>query len=482
VALGDPQLLDNRIDPEDPVRVIPRPSERYRSADDITIIGEPAPAAPKGARLDKDERAFGFLLLLATTGAAVSFGALGMTGELATTSGIALVPLFMLVNWFLLHRYVRPQTGAGFVTLATAGLALRYLAAVPRMWGGVDSIDYQRSGERLAEHFRSFDFVVDTGRAIPGTGALRYLSGIVNVFTGSSFLATFLVFATLAFWGQVWFLLACRDALTTRQFRLATVLLMVWPSLAFWPSSIGKEAAALFGLGLASLGVSKVLRRDIRGLPLLVLGVAAVGLIRPHVAMIVLAALAAGVLARQTGTRKGFGSQVLVVILVTVGAMLLTDASARLFGLEQLDGIQDVSVALDFAQDRTSQDQSQFVAPRVESIVDYPWAFVTVTTRPFPWEADSMTAVITGAEGLVLSVLLLAAVPGLIGEIGAFFTRGVLLYSVAYISVFVFLFSAMGNFGILSRQRAQLLPFVLLVAAVGLAHQRHVAREARVIR
>jgi len=478
VVVSDAQITDIRIQHADDIRVIPRPSERRRTNDDITVVD--VPATTDGApRLDRDERAFGFVLLIAGTAAAVAFGALGLTGVLPTTAGLFLVPAFTIGNWFVLNRFVRKVAGAGFVTIATAGLALRYLAAAPRMYGGVDSLDYQVSGERLATSFRSFDFIVDTGRSIPGTGSLRYLSGIVNVLTGSHFLATFLVFTSLALWGQVWFLLSCRTALTQRQFRLATMLLMVWPTLAFWPSSIGKESAALFGLGLVALGAAKLLRRELAGLPILVMGIAAVGLIRPHVAMIALAGLLAGALARQTGSRKGLGGQVILVVMVTVGAMLLTDASASLFGLEQLDGLQDVTAALDFTQDRTSQDQSQFVAPRVESAVDYPWAFATVILRPFPWEADSVTALITGLEGMVLLALLLMALPGLLAEVGSIFTRGILLYSVAFTAIFVFLFSAVGNFGILSRQRAQVLPFVLLIAAIGLAHERYTRPEKR---
>jgi len=54
------------------------------------------------------------------------------------------------------------------------------------------------------------------------------------------------------------------------------------------------------------------------------------------------------------------------------------------------------------------------------------------------------------------------------------------LFAVAFTSVFIFLFSAIGNFGILSRQRAQVIPFVLLIIAFGLgAERRRVGVEER---
>ena len=52
------------------------------------------------------------------------------------------------------------------------------------------------------------------------------------------------------------------------------------------------------------------------------------------------------------------------------------------------------------------------------------------------------------------------------------FLVALLLLSIAFTAVFVYLFSAIGNFGILSRQRAQVLPFVLVLVAVGVAADR----------
>jgi len=152
--------------------------------------------------------------------------------------------------------------------------------------------------------------------------------------------------------------------------------------------------------------------------------------------------------------------------------MVAAGASASLFGLESFDGVSDVNAALDFAQERTSQDEAQFVAARVQNPVDYPWAGLTVLFRPFPWEADSLPSLVSAAESTCIFFLLLRALPGLFTNAGALVQRGQLLYSVAFTAVFVFVFSAIGNFGILSRQRAQVTPFVLLFIAFGLGSLR----------
>lgn len=449
-----------------PDRVIPRPSNR----------GSFAPAGATVTRADEarlaDEPLFAALAPVGILAAAVAFGIVGMGGRAETESGVLIVPVLAAAVWLVLRNRTRNWFGDGFVAIVFAGFAVRLLASVPRLVGGVDSFVYHREGARLAESFRALDFAVATGRTVPGSGALRYFVGLVNVGTGSSFLATYLFFTVLAFAGQVLFLVGVRPVLTKRQFRILAVLLMLWPSLAFWPSSIGKESAVVFGLGLTTLGASRLYSRRTAGVLPLLAGLAAIGFVRPHVAMIVLCGLLIGLFSRTREGNSRVTVRLGVLVLVVVGSMWLTDVSASLFGLDTLDGMADVTAALDFAQDRTSQDQAAFTAPRVENPSDYPWAAVTVLLRPFPWEASNAMALASGVEGMVLSVLLVAAVPGLLAQRRALLSEGMLLNATVYAAVFVFLFSAIGNFGILSRQRVQVTPFILLIAAVGIGHVR----------
>lgn len=68
-----------------------------------------------------------------------------------------------------------------------------------------------------------------------------------------------------------------------------------------------------------------------------------------------------------------------------------------------------------------------------------------------------------------MMLLVLGALPGMVWRAGKVLQTGQLLLAVSFTSVFIYLFSAIGNFGILSRQRAQVVPFVLLLIAFGLA-------------
>ena len=465
-------------------RVIPRPSERRQRVSqieaDLAIISEPPPEVVRSAGSTKSSSSWLFVALgvFGILASGTGFGFLGLTQRQETTVGLALIPIVGLVAFSGIRRWVTPKHGEWFGAVIFAGFGIRALAAVPRLMGGADAPIYQATGRQIALALRQFNFTVDTGRAIPGTGSIRYLSGIVNVFTGSSYLGTFMVFVAIGFVGQVVFLIGVKSTLNPRQFRLLTLFMMFSPTLAFWPSSIGKESVVLFGTGLIVLGSSRLYDRSWSGVPYVLVGVFAVGMVRPHVAMVILAAMLVGLLARRARTRGRALSHLVVLVVVIVGSMWAANASANLFGLESLDGLADLSAALDFAQDRTSQDDSRFVASRVESPRDFPMALITVLFRPFPWEAVGPMALLSSIEGLAMLALVLRSTPGALVKFGGIVERGQLLMAVTYISVFVFIFSAIGNFGILSRQRAQVVPFVLLLVAfgIGLDEKRRSAR------
>lgn len=462
-------------------RAIPRPSERYRRSgartDDITVVHHAETGAGRGPSMGTS--VFVTVGVLGVLGATIGFFLLGVTGREDTAIGIGLIPAVAVLGYVAIHRWVVGTHGEWLGAVIFAGLGLRLVAAVPRLVGGADAPLYQSTGVRIAGSLRRLDFFVDTGRSIPGTGAVRYLSGIVNVFTGSNYLATFIVFVGLAVIGQVAFLFGVRSTLSLRQFRLLALLIMFSPTLAFWPSSLGKESPVLFGTGLVVLGASRLYDRSWNGVAPVLFGTFTIGMVRPHVAVIILIAVSIGLFARRAHTRGRMLSHVAVLSVVIFGSMWAGGASAQLVGLESLDGLADISAALDFTESRTSQDQSAFTAARVDGVRDYPWALVTVLFRPFPWEAGGPVALLTALEGLAMLLLVLRAIPGALVHFGEILQRGQMLFAVGYSTIFVFLFSAIGNFGILARQRAQVVPFVLLLIAFGIAVEAKAHRRPR---
>src|SRR5262249_48883686 len=140
------------------------------------------------------------------------------------------------------------------------------------------------------ESFRSLHFGVDPGAPMPGTGGMRYVTGIVEVVTNNNEFATFLVFTWLAFVGCYLMYEAFATAMPNGDQRRYALLIFFWPSLVFWTSSISKDGWLLFSMGLASLGVARVLTRQRGGYVLFLVGSFLASLVRPHIAMLALVA------------------------------------------------------------------------------------------------------------------------------------------------------------------------------------------------
>jgi hypothetical protein len=156
----------------------------------------------------------------------------------------------------------------------------------------------------------------------------------------------------------------------------------------------------------------------------------------------------------------------LLGLAVIVGAgVLIVAQTAQFFHLDTIDG-GSVDQVLDRTVDQSSDGGSEFATPRVTSPAEYPYAALSVLFRPFPWEAGNAQALATALEGLVLMAIFIFSLPRLL-RVPRFAVRApYVTFALAYTGLFVLAFSAIGNFGLLARQRTQLLPFVLVLIAI----------------
>ncbi len=131
-----------------------------------------------------------------------------------------------------------------------------------------------------------------------GTTFLDDLTGIVYTVMGPSQLGGFLVFSFIGFWGLFLFHRAALIGFPEADQRRYALLVLFLPSLLFWPSSIGKEAVMLLSLGLCAYGSARILERLAGGWLVLAAGLGLGYLVRPHVPVVVLAALSVAILFR----------------------------------------------------------------------------------------------------------------------------------------------------------------------------------------
>lgn len=430
--------------------------------------GSVVPTGTTNRRRGRKETQFDWkLLAVVTFGAAMLLVAWAARRSEGTLAGFVTIPVLMGVSFPLIWKLARGEKRFDLVGLLMFSLAARFVLSVPRFIGAVDASVYHNEGVRLASLFRGLQFSVETGRQVPGTGSVRYVSGLVHVLTFDDFYSALLVFTLLAFWGTWFFYRAFTLAVPDgRHYRYAK-LIFIWPSMLYWTSSLGKEALITFGVGLAALGLAMVIVGRPWGFAWVITGVVGTMMVRPHVAMVVAVAIFAALLVpkAQHGTAIKVGARVAALILLLIAGALLARITAEFLNIEDL-GNDSLEIAAIQTSEMTGQGGSYFRPARVETPLHYPWAVVTVLIRPLPFEASTAEAFVTSLEGVVLAGLLVGSAMTLVSVPRAVRRYSYVGFAVAFILVFCFVFSVVGNFGILARQRTQVLPMVFVVLSL----------------
>jgi hypothetical protein len=397
------------------------------------------------------------------------------------TSAPLLFPLALAVGWVLAGRAGRATRAFDLVGILATGWSLRLIGLWLRYRDAADALEYHEEGTRLAGSFRAFDLGVDPGRPVPGTGTIRLVSGVVHSLSFDDLLTSFVVFSLAAFVGCLLFVRALEVALPEADLRRYALAVMLWPTLWFWPSSLGKEAWMLLALGLTSLGVAHVVtHRAGRAVGPLAAGLVMAGFVRPHVGMLALAALAVAVLlAAPRAAGRRWTARILVAVLVLVGGAVMADATADRLDLDDL-GASSVTSALADTSDQTAQGSSRFRPVDVTHPLGFPVAVVTVLFRPFPHEVGDLVGLASALEGAAMALWLAFSLPRVRTALRSARRLPYLLYAAAFTLGFCYAFSSIANFGILVRQRSQVLPFVfVLVSLPAVAKVRERARVRR---
>ncbi len=388
-----------------------------------------------------------------------------------TGMGIIVAPILTILSLAALNRSVKAERSFDLRGLLLTSIGLRLLFSYPRFLGAADALTYNQQGARLAESFRKLEFVhVDVGPAapVPGTGSLRYIAGLGHLVTGSNFFGTTMLFTFLGFWGS-WFLYrAFLVGLPDADRRRYARFVMLWPSLLYWPSSIGKDSWMLVTIALAALGAAKILTRGRGGWILLLIGLAGASLVRPHVSLLVFVAVLVAFLVGRRNTRampgtislSGITKAVGIVVLL-VGGALLAPATAHFLKINDLS-TGAVTTALAHTQAQTGEGNSAFHAINPNSPIGYPMAAFTVLFRPLPGEVRSAAGLLASAEAAALLLLVVVGWRRLLGAFHRLRSEAYVTFALAYIAMFAYAFSAIANFGILARERVQVLPFLFV--------------------
>jgi hypothetical protein len=396
------------------------------------------------------------------------------TGNRNVLGGLLVVPPLTVITAFIARKLADVDGDNRVVALVMGGFALKMLGAALRYGvaydtygGAIDATGYHTSGRELAHQFRQFDFALDLPGRLVGTNFVRVVTGALYTLTPGTRLTGFLLFSWIAFLGAIFYWRAFKVAMPQSNTHKYALLIFVMPSMLYWPSAIGKDAWMMLTLGLCALGVARLLTRGLAsGFLYLALGVYGVTMVRPHVGILVLNGLVLGALLNTGKGRSPLRVIVVVGIVIVVGSSILT-RTQEFFGVESINR-ESFEEILDDTQNRTSQGGSEYEPVRVRTPVDLPLAFGTVFYRPFFFEAKNAQVLASAVEGMLLALLTVVSWPSIRAVPRALRRSPYLGYCIGAILTFIVAFSAFSNFGILARQRMQIVPlFYALLCVVG---------------
>lgn len=406
------------------------------------------------------------------------------TGSFALLSPLCVIPVLAYVSYRLGLMVARSERDPKMVYFVLAAFAAKMIGALIRAWvvasvynDRSDAQDFHLWGQYLAPSYRRFDFSPSVGTTdFSGTGFMRTITGAVYTFTGSSKVSGSVVFSFLSFLGLLLMWRAFRRAVPDGLGRRYGVLLLFLPSMTYWSAALGKDAFAVFCLGFVSYGVARVMTGTVpQGVALFALGMTGLTMLRPHVA---LTAFCGVVLAAAIGKSRRPSAKASIARLVVFGALMvigvfLVSSTEQFFGVDSLNQ-ETVNQTLADAEGRTSEAGSSFTPVRMSNPANTPLAFATVLYRPFPFEASSAVAIVTSLEGVFLLGLTIASFGRLRSIPRCMREQPYVAYCVGILFTFVYAFSAFSNFGILSRQRCQVMPFFLALLCIPVWHRRGV--------
>jgi len=370
---------------------------------------------------------------------------------------VAAVALALVIRYEATHRML-------WLVLAS-GLMVKLAGSMVRHWVYVEAYDrngdagvYYKKGLDIARGLWNLDptqLFAPSGATF-GTRFTSQVAGVVVSVSGPSMRAAFVVFALLAFVGVLLFAAASKRIPGVRSTPYLAWLVF-WPSLFFWPSSVGKEAFVLFCLGLAVWGYAQLPR--VAAWPALATGLLLAGLVRPHIAAVAIAAMAVGAILRRD--QAGLAGKWYFQLLFFAGAVALTFyLSAGALGIESLES------AVEAVEQQAAYSDTGGAAAGAISVtpLQIPNAFTRALFRPFVWEAGSAFMMLSALEVVAMVAAIIWRRKQLWASLRNWRSHRLLAFSVVFVVLYALLLGfSMGNLSIIARQRTLLLPMLFLL-------------------
>jgi len=357
------------------------------------------------------------------------------------------------------------------VGVMTVSLILHLMAAPAQIFvvdhfyhGVADWLRYDNQGAGLSGSFRHFDFTLANGhlRGIVNDGSVSIAAGMVFTLVGTNPLAAFLVFSWLAFLGTVFFFRAFALTFAGADHRRYAYLLFFLPSMIFWTADVSKEAIMMLSLGVLAYGAAKILARRRGGYTLVIVGVAVGILIRPNELLMVAAGFTVALILASAGARRPGAGGHRVLTIAFFGTLLAVSVYLTLHYLHSSGG----SLSLQQVQQNNVANGGSGGIPYSTSLLTYWRDIYVILFDPLPINFHGLGEMIAALENTVILVLVVASWRQLQIVPRASFARAYVMMCAIYSVGFIYAFAALGNLGLITRERTLLFPFLLVLLCI----------------
>lgn len=363
--------------------------------------------------------------------------------------------------------FVKREQDHFIKVILIAGIVLRvvgsvgYFTLLETAYGHGDYTLYLSHGDRFvrnitdptASPYSPGDYF---GRWV-GTPAVVTVTGSVMLLVGNDPIPVFIVFSVIGFIGCALFGVASKKSFPNIDNRAYYSWIMLYPSLWFWGSPVGKDGLVLLGIALTVLGM--VGTRGRRNFLQIVCGIGLTVAIRPQYALILIASILGG---SAIGLRDGsnLAKRVATVCVLLVGAGYALSTVSSILGFD-VTNQQQLESWVEWRGEVSAYGGSGFET----ASNPLSGAFITLF-RPLPWEAKGLLMLITSLEVVGLWILVVSRWRGI-----ARFFRQYSRHELFWISsLFVLLLAGaigmtVGNFGTIVRQRIHIYPLMFIIVS-----------------
>jgi len=371
----------------------------------------------------------------------------------------------------VIRRVAYAEANEWLIRILTISLVLHLLAApgqifvVDHFYHGIaDWNRYVRQGSALSGHFRHFNFTTagTDVRQLVNDGSVSIAAGIVMTLVGVNQLATFLVMSWLSFIGAIFFFRAFTLTFPGADHRRYALMLFLMPSLIFWTADISKESLMMLALGMISFGAAKFLARKRGGFVLVAPGVFIGAYVRPNELLLILVGFVVAMTIPTAGARKTFSGVKRLIGLVFLAGLLLLAVNVTVRYLHH--GLNSAALQTTNANNAATGFSGNI--PYSSNFVYLPRDIYEVLFNPLLFNAHGFGQRIAALENTVIVVLILISLRNLRMVPRAAFARPYVMLCAVYTAMFLYTFAALGNLGLIERERTMMLPFLLVLLCI----------------